>query len=312
MADFQFDMKKLPLPPPWRYEIGGDGLKRFVNDATGEKTEEHPFLRAVGAAKSDDEMIGVKKALNSLKTDTMGIHGGDQTVYNTGSLAFSSASLDSVSEGEEGSVSDAKDKSSTVDLRALNFIEDELPNPQKKTKKVPFTDFRCQWKESSLFGDCNSYGLRIRHFDDQRTMVKIDGVDGEWTLTKLEGQYGPVDKYDLFVGGKVKVFGRWLTITSASASVCHGITVEAKRIAKMIAIMQSKVESVGSVPIIRRSVPTQVRHIVRSAQPEGHENLRKLLIDATKLSEQLCNLGLSHTVKDFSTASTFTGIATTQ
>jgi hypothetical protein len=282
MSDFQFDIEALPLPPPWAYEMDVEDRTYFVNTKTGEKTHEHPFVRAVGLSKDDDEMLGVKKALAGLK-DTL-------------SRTAAAKTPQLKQNGERG---DSLDKSGTVDLQALNMIDKTL-TPTKK-EGVPSTNYRCVWKESSLFGECNSYGLRIRYFDDQRTMVKIDGVDGEWILTQLDGQYGPVNKYDLFVGGKVRIFGRWLTITSASASVCHGITVEAKRMEKMIAAMQGRIEGVGAVPIIRRSVPTTVRHIVRSAQPEGHENLRKILIDCTKLSEQMCSLGLAHVVKDFGT-----------
>jgi hypothetical protein len=149
-----------------------------------------------------------------------------------------------------------------------------------------------------LFGDKNVYSMRLRYFDDQRTYVKIDGIEGDWELTVLEGPYGPVDKYDLYIGGVVKVFGRHLTIASANASICHGIELRARKMKKQMAFMQERIENLGAVPIIRREPPTVMRHIQRSAKAEGHVDTRKLLIDVTKLAEQLCDLGLTHVVKE--------------
>ena len=319
MSGFQFDIESLPLPPPWRYEVDVDENTWFVNTHTDERTLEHPFVRAVGLSKQDSDMDGVKNAMASLKEAHLkrnGSHDVASTVFmrsttsdvniqhemSTESLTPPTSS-DNVKDDVEVEVEGAhaaKTMPSTIDLDKLGFTLDSAlgdQQSQKGNEKTTFTDFRCQWRESGLMGETNSYGLRLRYYNDGKTGVKIDGVEGEWTMTQMDGQYGPIDRYDLFVGGKVKVFGRWLTITSASASVCHGITVKAKRMKKMIAKMQERVEGLGSVPIVRRSVPSTTRHIVRSAQPEGHENLRKLLIDVTKLSEQLCDLGMASAVK---------------
>lgn len=136
----------------------------------------------------------------------------------------------------------------------------------------------------------------IRCYDDMSTQIKFDGVEGEWLFTTLEGPYGPVDRYDLFIGAKIKVFGRHLTISSANATVCHWIDQQSKKLEHKIKWLQEKIEKVGSVPIIRRDAPKVMRHITRSEKAAGYQNLRKLKIDLAKLGEQLSELGLSHLV----------------
>lgn len=91
------------------------------------------------------------------------------------------------------------------------------------------------------------------------TQIIFDGVDGEWLFTVLEGPYGPIDRYDLFIGAKIKIFGRHLTISSANASVCHWIDQQGRKLEKKITWIQEKIEKVGAVPIIRREAP-KVKH----------------------------------------------------
>ena len=90
------------------------------------------------------------------------------------------------------------------------------------------------------------------------------------------------------------MFGRYLTISTANATVCHWIDVEGKRLQNSIKWLQTKIENVGAVPVIRREIPTMSRHIQRSSRAEGHQNLRKFKTQIAKLGEQLCHLGLSH------------------
>ena len=120
MSDFQFDIEALPLPPPWAYEMDVEDRTYFVNTKTGEKTHEHPFVRAVGLSKDDDEMLGVKKALAGLK-DTL-------------SRTAAAKTPQLKQNGERG---DSLDKSGTVDLQALNMIDKTL-TPTKK-EGVPST-----------------------------------------------------------------------------------------------------------------------------------------------------------------------------
>ena len=164
--------------------------------------------------------------------------------------------------------------------------------------KSEFVDFRCVWKESGFLG-MNSYGLVIRYFlESGIALVKFDGIEGEWKLSVIEGPHGPLDRNDLFIGGRVKLFGRSLTITTANASVCHWIDVEGKRLQNKIKWLQTKIENVGAIPIIRREFPTMTRHIQRSSKAEGHQNLRKMKTEIAKLGEQLAHLGLSRLLFD--------------
>ena len=215
--------------------------------------------------------------------------GGESTVASTAVLTADQSALQLI--GAEDSFKQHNSKSAKNTTPCVNALS-------SGGKHVKSTDFRCEWKEScGVSGGIKSYGLRIRYFADQRTMIKIDGISGQWEATTLDGAYGPVNEYDLFIGAKIKVFGRHLTITSANASVCHEIEEKAQKLKKQISFMQNSIENVGAVPILRRAAPVQMRHVTRGAKAEGHVNLRKLANDVSKLSEQMYNLGLDEVVK---------------
>ncbi len=197
---------------------------------------------------------------------------------------------------------------SMIVVPSSDEVSDDLKAPDVKFSKITDTndttssdephyiDFRCFWKETGLFGT-SSHEVIIRYFlQDGSTRVKFEGVTGEWLLTVLEGPYGPVDRYDLFIGAKIKLFGRSLTIAAANASVCHWIDVRGKELKKLVMWFQNKIETVGAIPVIRRIAPTVTRYIVRSNKAEGHQNLRKLKIDIAKLGEQLADLGLGYLI----------------
>ncbi len=140
------------------------------------------------------------------------------------------------------------------------------------------------------------YGLTLRFFlTDKSCVIKFDEVDAQWQYSSLEGPYGPVDKLDLFVGSNLRVFGRHLSITATSGSTCHWIEHEGNRLKKRVEFLQSKVESVGSIPVVRRETPMPIHNITRLACP-GSTNLRRLDISISKLSKQLADLGLAHLV----------------
>lgn len=107
------------------------------------------------------------------------------------------------------------------------------------------------------------------------------------------GPHGPIERHDLFIGAKVKVFGRHLTITTASASTCHWIDVEGKRLLKQQEWLREKIESVRATPCVRRPVPLAIKHIVRASRSAGNTDLRRLLDQNAKLGEQAANLGLA-------------------
>ena len=88
-----------------------------------------------------------------------------------------------------------------------------------KTIKPPvglqkYSEFRCTWKERDLLDDEGVSGLTIRYrHQDQLLFVRFDGTDYNWSPAMLECCYGPITRYDLFVGSKVKLSGRNYVIT---------------------------------------------------------------------------------------------------
>jgi len=158
-----------------------------------------------------------------------------------------------------------------------------------------FVQFRCAWQEPLYSGNLKSFGVLIRYFDiDKHVEIKFDGIEGEWTYSYLEGDYGPVDRFDLYLGARVKLFGRSLSITSASPQVIEWIDNEAKIMENKRAWLQEKIESLGAVPVVRRKPPQIVRNILRGVITGGRANLRALRSDIFKLEDQMVNLGLQH------------------
>jgi len=166
------------------------------------------------------------------------------------------------------------------------------PSQQHQQRKLKSWDFRCLWKELGLFGNVNSYGLTLRYFEDGTTEVRFDGLDGQWVFSQLEGTHGPIERYDLFVGAKIRVFGRHLTISSTSASTCQWIDDEGKRLLKRQDFLQQKIESVGAVPVVRRNEPIGIKcHFAK--RPSGGADLRRIYMENAKLTEQLAGLGMA-------------------
>jgi hypothetical protein len=163
---------------------------------------------------------------------------------------------------------------------------------ERESRKLKSWDFRCLWKELGLFGNVNSYGLTIRYFEDGQTVIKFDGLDGQWVFSQLQGNHGPIERYDLFVGAKVRVFGRHLTISSTNASTCQWIDEEGKRLLKRQDWLQSKIEAVGGVPVVRRNEPIGVKCNFTKKANSGNADLRRIFTENTKLMEQFSALGL--------------------
>jgi hypothetical protein len=106
--------------------------------------------------------------------------------------------------------------------------------------------FRCEWKEVGLLGNVFSYGMNLCFFvEDHHFEITFDGVRACWKFTRLDGPYGPLDEDDLFIGSKITVFDRHLTITSANSHVCQMIDHKGQLLKKRISWLQSKLESIG-------------------------------------------------------------------
>jgi hypothetical protein len=319
MVDFQsIDYQNLPLPPPW-IELCRDNEGKveliYINDATGEEYAEHPFIASLRRIQEKQHKPSVSPNSSS-QANADGMQNFEMTSSQEAepepgqqrgkadhvmTHMIATHFVKSFKNGDNYSLNPmSTDHTSKDETNHKGETNLSLPpvvdhhSEMLKRKKIPFVDFKCLWKETSLMGEINCYGLTIRFFEDQQTMVRIDGIDGQWLFSALEGPHGPLTRYDLFIGAKVTVFGRHLTISSANASVCHWIEVEARKLEKRIAWLQSKIEEGGDTPCVRREPPKTIRHIQRSAQPEGHSNLRKLCIDKSKLQNQLCDMGLGH------------------
>lgn len=159
-------------------------------------------------------------------------------------------------------------------------------------------DFRCEWKEIGLMGNTLSYGLTLKYYvEDKHFELVFDGVDAVWKYSKLDGIYGPIDEFDLFIGSKLSIFGRHLSISSTNSDICRLIDKKESKLKKKRAYMQEKIETVGSLPCVRRETQDRIRNITRSSSKTGHGNLRRLRNEILKLSEQMGELGLSHLIK---------------
>mmetsp|Transcript_10870 Transcript_10870/g.16555 ORF Transcript_10870/g.16555 Transcript_10870/m.16555 type:complete len:242 (+) Transcript_10870:62-787(+) len=157
--------------------------------------------------------------------------------------------------------------------------------------------FRCEWKELGLNGNVLSYGMNLCYFPgDKHFEITFDGVHASWVFSKIDGPYGPLDEDDLFLGAKVKVFDRHLTISTANAHICHMIDRKEKLLKKRRAWLQEKIETIGAIPVVKRNVQSAIKHISRADQKPGTANLRRLQNEISRLTEQMGELGLSHMI----------------
>lgn len=163
------------------------------------------------------------------------------------------------------------------------------------SRRSGYLDYHCQWSERDVFGKVTLYGLTLRVFPDEvgKTLLKFDGMDGQWDYIALKGPYGSLELHDLYIGAKVTVFGRHLTISSANRAAVHFIDEERGRLMRQQSEFRRKIESLGHVPVVRKVESQAVKHIVRDSKTKGHVNLRALIKDTAKLGEQLAALGLA-------------------
>ena len=251
-----------PPPPPWRRVVNEiDQSVWYINDTTSEQTTIHPLSRY------HDEHND---------TDTVTNNDADRDRRNPSD--------------------DIETLTATENRRTGAFVAGGADGFLPPSSNL---QFRCTWKELGLFGDRQVFGLTIMYSaEDQKTLIKFDGIDNAtWQYSSLEGPHGPCNRYDLFIGSRIKLFGRTLTISSASTVACHWIDREYAKLLKQQDYLITKVESVGSKPIVMRPQNQPMLNITRDEKGGGGRcDLRKVVNENARLGEQLSSLGLGHFV----------------
>ena len=288
----------MPLPPPFYSYVSSNGQTIYVNDKTHEETTVHPLHKALEEYyNATNSVNGGKSAVSSTNNEIdNNVRTADEIDQDNN--VDNNYKLDEVS--METSIPTYYDNANTLQSsgNGVNLIDNPMSKSDFNKLNATFVDFRCDWKEKSLFDEVGKdiYGLTIRFFvDDDRTMVKFDG-EGAWRDHIVEGQYGPIERCDLFMDSKVRIFGRALTVTSTAASTCHWIYNEGVQLKKRQDWLQQKIESGGAVPVVKRLPPVAIKGS-RPIKSEGQTNLRRLHVENIKLSEQLIKLGLGHFLK---------------
>ena len=123
----------------------------------------------------------------------------------------------------------------------------------------------------------------------------MDGAEASWQQTNVFTKYGMADRDDFFIGSKIIVFGRHLTICSCPFEICREIEERGDKLREKQAWLQSKIESVLAVPVVPRKEMDGSRLKMRHTFT-GKSNLRQLVRENNRLIEQLFSLGLSHLV----------------
>ena len=254
------------LPPDWSQKPDMTG---YINHITGEESDIHPY-----------------QIYLSLKS-------------NTKDPAYSATTYSSEIIQEEEEFYE-ENPPSPYELVYKNFAgkndehyisgDNRYMNGQDK-KSVK--EYHCHWNERNLFGKVTQYGMTIRYESDGQTMIKFDGIDGEWTYSVLKGPHGAITEHDLFIGANIVVFGRHLTISTANLVACLWNDKEAKRLLKQQDFFRKKIESLGAIPLVKKPEDRIVRNISRGGKGTGHHDLRKIMKANAKLGEQLASLGLS-------------------
>lgn len=217
--------------------------------------------------------------------------------FNDNSLASASTESRGLDAGDlEGITADENEFGLATPMRQatpMNGMQDRGRSNHSGKKSV--YEYHCQWKERNIFGHTSIYGLTLRfNPDDGSTLVKFDGVrEGEWTFTSLQGPCGVLEMHDLFIGAKIEVFGRHLTISTANGPAARWIHSESKRLMKMQNAFRARIESVGHKPVVPKPEIQAVKNIMRDTKTSSMANLRKMSMDCAKLGEQVAQLGLA-------------------
>ena len=286
------------LPPHWSYREDSD---TYFNEISHEETSEHPitiFMRArqevINPPENDDigieiERIAYEKEMAATEMNNEAEF-GNTGVENTENVMRSPVDIVETSVPNPDNNSEKEENiNEKLQQNKQDVAELELPTGK-------FYEYHCQWNERDLFGKVSLYGLTFRYYvESHKTLIKFDGLVGEWVYSVLQGPYGPLEHIDFFIGAKIKVFGRQVTISSASGSSIKWIENERKKLERQQNRFREKIVSVGQVPCVRARQIETVRHITRGSDTgvvPGHTDLRKLLQHNARLGEQLVSLGL--------------------
>lgn len=261
------------LLPPFIRAVERKGSTTYLNDVTGEMNSIHPLDRF-------KSLMRMSYADEKLAED-----GGEQDGANASKELF----LNETS-GDTNNNNDISEH-----IHNLNDREIVMTPTTTKSESGQLMEYHCQWKERNAFGQMSMYGLTLRYDQENgTTSVRFDGVsNSDWTFTALKGPYGLLEPHDLYVGAKVEVFGRHLTISTANSAAVKWIERESRRLTALQAKFRKRIESVGQKPVVIAPRPQVVRHVERENKKAGQINLRKLLSDISKLGDQLAQLGLA-------------------
>ena len=267
------------LPPHWTYD---EDSQVYFNEITQEESPDHPFTIFMRARK-----------------DVLNLDGNDKISVEIERLQYELDSAPIELENQERE----ENQENSEEIRCGDAPDDLAQTmPELEDKKIveqlptgKFYEFHCQWTERDLFGKVNLYGLTLRFYEEQlKTVIRFDGLVGEWVYSSIQGMYGPLEHMDFFIGAKITVFGRHLTISSASDASIRWIERERKRLEKQQEAFREKIMAVGKVPCVKGKHVDIVRHITRGAETNpGHTDLRKILAINSRLGAQLASLGLS-------------------
>lgn len=206
--------ESFPPPPPWRRIITNEKTY-YINDISGEETDIHP-------------LTSYFNQLNEKKKK--------QTTQFTEKLLDEETSRQIINEDDQ---EDQKNEEKQLEYSHQQY--------QEEIEEESLL-FRCEWKEIGLLGHVLSYGMNLLFFpNDQHFEITFDGVRACWRFSRIDGPYGPIDEDDLFIGSKIIVFDRHLTITSANSDICRMIDAKGLLLKKRISWLQAKLEAIGKL-----------------------------------------------------------------
>jgi hypothetical protein len=262
---------ELILPPHWHKRGDGNG---YYNDLTNETSDSNPINKFFQFRS---------KYFTDSEENT---HLPPEYKYANNSNTVSAPSPHYIP------FSSDHDEISNVsgDFQELERTTDNTVVIECKGKSY---DYKCQWNERDCNGKVSLYGLTVRFYEDNSTLIKFDGIDGEWVYSALQGTHGPITHHDLFIGARLVIFGRHLTVSSANAASIRWSEKEFKRLNQQQEAFRKRILSVGHIPCSRLKEPDTVRHITRNEKSAANHDLRKVLIETGKLGEQLVALGLA-------------------